>query len=78
MERKPGQPILPLPPLLPRPRYTRMTSAYLDKIKEAHETLAIINNQLEPGKVPVSAKENLRIALGYLKSQIETIERLIE
>lgn len=61
---------------------TKLSSIYFDKIKDAHQVLSLISEQnryrIEEGKkMPISAKENLKLALGYLKSQLETVERLL-
>jgi len=69
---------------LPKPSngLIRMTSRYLDKVKEAHQILSIIDQQVsyrvEHGKeIPVSARKNLEISLNYMRSQVETVEKIV-
>ena len=59
----------------------KLTSMYLDKVKDTYEILSLIRDlhglKAEEGKeIPVSAKENLKLALQYLKVQAE-VEKLL-
>lgn len=61
----------------------KLTSIYLDKVKDTYEILGLIRDlhslKAEEGeRIPVSAKENLKLALQFLKVQAEAVERLLE